>query len=133
MINLHKRNPMIRKLFKDSHYTSQVQVYFAQKYAGNDFNARENNYRWRNLNPLTIKEAYIRELSSEALVWKQYGLKEIGAKEILCDKRYKNWLEICNKITIQGEDYSVFKEGTGNRVLIQERPFNMIRVILQKK
>ena len=133
MINLHKRNLNINRLFKDSHYMSDIQVYFARKYAGLDFNSSENNYRYELLNPITIKGVYVRTISLESLVWKEYGLKEVGSKEILCDKRHKNLLETCSKITIDGDEYEVFKEGLGNRVLIQDRPFGMIRAILMRK
>ena len=61
------------------------------------------------------------------------GLKEQGAVEVICEKRYKNYFEKSNKILIDDEEYQVFKEGTGNRSIITERPKNLIKVVLQRK
>jgi len=119
-------------LLKHSNYTTKVKIYFAIPVAGDDYDSYEQNYTYSNLNPITIK-AYVSQISPEALVWKQYGLKEIGAVEIITEKRYKNYFEKCNKIEIDDEEYEVFKEAVGNRSIISERPYNLIRVILNKK
>jgi len=122
----------INKLLKHSDYCKKVKIYFATKTAGDDYDPYEQNYTYSNLNPITIK-AYVSQISPEALVWKQYGLKEIGAVEIITEKRYKNYFEKCNKVEIDDEEYEVFKEAVGNRSIISERPFNLIRIVLQKK
>ena len=122
---------MVKKLLKDKAFTTKVSIYFSTKVAGDDFDPYEANYVTTNLNPVTIK-AYVRDISPEALVWKQYGLHNTGAKEILCDDKYKNWFEKANKIVIDGETYQVFKEGTGNRTIITKRPYNLIRVVLSR-
>ena len=59
----------------------------------------------------------------------------MGAKEIVCESKYRGWFESlsCNKIVIDGDEYEVFREGTGNRAIIQKRPYNLIRVVLQKR
>src|SRR4030042_2693044 len=79
----------------------------------------EKNYTFADLNPKTIK-AYVTEISPEALVWKSYGLKEMGAKEIICEDRYAEWFKLCNKVEIDGDQYEVFKEGNANRAIIQK-------------
>jgi len=122
--------PFIQQLIKEN--GTKIAIYPAVKTAGEDYDPREKNYEWSNLNPYTIK-GYVQMLSPEALVWKQYGLQEMGAIEILCEAKYKNWFKIANKVVINGEEYSVFKTGVNNRVLIQDRPWNNIRVILQRK
>ena len=127
--NINKKLSYINKLIKQN--STKIYIYFATKMAGDDFDPYEQNYTYTNLNPVTIK-GYVRQITPEALVWKQYGLREMGAKEIICDKRYRNWFEKCNKIEINGEKFQVFKEGTGNRCIIQERPFNLIRVVINK-
>jgi len=110
---------------------TKVYVYFATKSAGDDYDPEEKNYTYTNMNPLVIK-AYLTQISPEKLVWKQYGLQEMGAVELLCEAKYKNWFKICNKIVIDDNEYAVFKVGNGNRVLIQERAGDMIRVILER-
>ena len=122
----------LQKLLENSRYTTKIKIFFSTKAAGEGYDSYEDNYTFTNLNPLTIK-AYVTEISSEALVWKAYGLKEIGAKEIICKSQYTNWFKMANKVEIDGDEYEVFKEGVGNRANIQKRPFNFIRVILQKK
>ena len=62
------------------------------KTAGDDFDPFEKNYTYSTLNPKVIT-GYVRDIQPEALVWKEYGLSQVGAKEVLCDKKYRNWFE----------------------------------------
>ncbi len=132
MINIHKKNQFILDLIESSYYHTKVEIYMSTKSIGADYDPYEKNYTYTNLNPHFIK-AYVREIKAEALVWKQYGLSEMGAKEILCREKYGDWFRICNKIKINGDTYQVMKEAQGNRVLIEQRPFAMIRVIVRKE
>ncbi len=127
-----KRIKSISKLLKKSEFRTKVLIYFSTKAYGNDYDPYEGNATLTNLNPKTIY-AYVSDITPEALVWKQYGLSQIGAKEILCDKKYRNWFEKANKITIEGNQYSVFMEGTGSKAIITERQANLIRVVLTRK
>jgi hypothetical protein len=132
MLNIHKKLKVINDMLKNSNFSTKVEIYFSTKVVGEDFNPYERNYTFNNLNPITIK-AYVREVSPEALVYKQYGLAELGAKEILTEKRYIEYFRQANLIKIDGDEYIVYKEGTGNRLMISERPFNLIRVVVSKK
>ena len=127
-----KKISEIRDLLKDSEFTTKVRIYFSTKSAGDDYDTYENNYTFSNLNPLTIK-AYVREVSPEALVYKQYGLAQTGAVELVCEDRWKNAFENANKIEIDDIEYQVFREGTGQRTLISKRPNKLLRVVLSKK
>jgi len=127
-----KKITEINKLLKHTDYSKKVQIYPSYSTASEDYDPYEQNYTKKNLNPITIK-AYVSQISPSALVWKQYGLKEIGAVEIITEKRYKNLFENCNKIVIDGEEFETFKEAVGNRSIISERPYNLIRVVLQKR
>ena len=122
----------INQLLNDNNLSTKISIYFSTKTAGDDFDSYEKNYTYTNLNPMTIR-AYVRELSAEALVWKQYGLQEIGAKEIICKSKYAEWFRSANKVEIDGDGYEVYKEGTSGNAIIQKRPYNLIRVVLQKK
>jgi len=99
-MNISKRIPTILKLIKEN--STKVEIYMSYKAAGDDFDPYEKNYTYYNTNPLTIK-AYVTEVSPEGLVWKAYGLKEMGAKEIFCDSKYENWFRLCNKVKIRSE------------------------------
>lgn len=103
----------------------------ATKAAGDDFSPYEANYTYTNMSPIIIR-AYVREVSPEALVYKQYGLHRMGAKEIICELKYRDLFTNCNKVVIENDEYQVFREGVGSRALIQERPYNMMRVVLSK-
>ncbi|MCK9626551.1 MAG: hypothetical protein M0R23_08870 [Bacteroidales bacterium] len=127
-----KKITYISRLLKNANLTTKILIYFSSKTAGDDFDPYEQNYTYTNLNPIAIK-GYVSSISPEALVWKSYGLKEIGAKEILCDEKYEKWFRNANKVEIDGDVYEVFRESTGNRVIIQKRPHKLIRVVLAKK
>ena len=122
--------PFIQQIIQEN--GTKILIYPAVKQVGDDFDPYEKNYEYVDMNPYTLK-GYVSMISPEALVWKQYGLQEMGAIEILCEAKYKNWFKVANKVVVNGEEYSVFKTGTNNRVLIQDRPYNNIRVILQRK
>lgn len=131
-VRIKKHNKEIEKLLTDSNLSTKVSVYFKYTAYGDDYDKYEKNTVDAKLNPKTIK-AYVRDVSPEALVYKQYGLHEQGAKEILCDARYKEWFEKCAKIVIEGKEYQIFKEGAGQRAIITNRPFKMIRVVVSRR
>ena len=127
-----KRIPVLSRLLtKRDDLLSKVYFYFSTKYAGEDYDPIEKNWSYANLNPQTAK-MYVREIDAESLVWRQMGMQETGAVEILCEEKYKNWFLTASKIEINSDEYEVYKEATG-RVLIQKRPFKVLRVILRKK
>ena len=130
-INKIRKLPLIAKLLNHSDFRTKVLLYMSTKTAGVDYDSDEQNYTYTNLNPITIN-AYVSEVSAEGLVFKAYGLQNIGAKSILCEAKYKNMFENCNKITIDGDNYTVFREGTGSKTLISNRPKGLIRVIIQR-
>jgi hypothetical protein len=121
----------IKEILEHPELTKNVMFYMASKSAGDDYDNYEDNKVYTNLNPITLR-LYVKDITPEALVWKQYGLHQVGAKEILCDKSYRTLFEKCNRIVIDGIDYQVFREGTGNRTLIIERPMDMIRVVVSR-
>ena len=128
-----KRLPALSSLLtKQSDLLTKVSFYFATKSAGEDYDPYEKNWTYGNQNPQTVK-MYVREIDAESLVWRQMGVQETGAVEILCDDRYKNWFTAANKIVINSDEYEVYKEATGSRAVIQKRPFKVLRVILRKK
>ena len=124
-------NPL-QKILNHKEFATKIKIYFSSKAAGDDFDPYENNYTFTNLNYHTIK-AYVSQMNPSSLVWKEFGLEEQGAIEVLCDKKYLTWFENANKIEISSKEYEVFKEATGGRSIITTRPFNMIRVVLRRR
>ncbi len=108
----------------------KITVYFATKEAGADFDPETKNYTWTDLPPKTIM-GYITQLTPEKLIWKQYGLQETGAIEVLCEAKYKDWFKYCNRIVYAGNDYHVFRLGQGKLATIQDRPGGLIKVTLE--
>lgn len=129
-MNINKKLPYVLQLIKEN--STKIYIYMSTRTYGDDYDPYAKNYTYTNLNPRVIK-AYVTEISPEALVWKSYGLKEMGSKEIICEKKYADWFKNANKITIDGDDYEVFREAVGNRAILQSRPYQMIRVLLEKK
>lgn len=123
---------IIKNLLKHKDFTTKIRIFFSTKETSDDFEPYEENYSFTNLNPITIK-GYVSEISAESLTWRKFGLSELGAKEIICESKYTNYFKICNKIEIDDDTYEVYKSGTGGRVSIQSRPFNLLRVFITKK
>lgn len=130
-INIHKSSPEIKKLLNDKNLSTKIYLYMSTKTAGEDFDSEEKNYTYTNLNPVVVK-GYVKDVKGEALVWKQYGLSETGAKEVICEYKYAQWFRLANKIEIDGDEFQVYKENVGNRLLIEKRPFSLARIILKK-
>ena len=116
---------------RDNQFTTKIQIFMSTKAGGDDYDPYEAKFTFTNLNPITIK-GYVRQISIESLIYKEYGLHQVGAVEVICEAKYKNYFLNSNKIVINDVTYQVFKEGVGNRVLIQERPYNLLRVILNR-
>jgi len=116
---------------KTTEFTTKITIYLSSTSAGDAYDPYENNKASTNLNPVTIK-GYVHEVSPESLVYKQYGLHNMGAVEIVCEKRYKKYFQLANKIVIGDNEFQVFKEAVGSKALIQERSGQLLRVILNK-
>ena len=132
MLRINQHNKDVEQILKDSNLTSKIQLFFSTKTWGEDADPCEGNYTLSKLNPKTIR-GYVTEVSASSLVWKSYGLHNMGAKEILCDSRYKTWFQNCAKIMIDNEEFQTYREATGGRAIISERKFKMIRVLVAKR
>ena len=132
MRSIHKSLREARKILNDSNFKTKVLVYMSYRSFGDSYDKYENNYTDSMLNPKPIK-AYVTDISPEALAWKQYGQKAQGAKEILCESRYKEWFESCAQIKIGTKYYTTFRDAASSRCLITDRQCNIIRVVLQQK
>jgi hypothetical protein len=131
MIDINKSQKDVSELLKNRGFTTPIKIYMSHKTVGDDFDSREKNYTYSNLNPITIR-GYVRTIKSESLAWKSYGFVEVGAKEIIADSKYLNYFMKANKIVIDDGEYQVFKHAVGNRAMVDKRSFNTIRVILRK-
>lgn len=127
-----KKIPSVIDFLNSKEFTKKITIYLATKVAGEDFDTYENNYTNSLMNPVTIR-GYVSTLSPEALVYKQYGLANIGAVEVITTSNHKNYFALASKVLIDGVEYQCFREGTGNKTIIQDRPAGLIRVVLTRK
>lgn len=126
-----KTNDNINKILEDDNYCTKIFIYVATESYDENYDRFENNKVRTNLNPITIK-GYVRDISPEKLYWKQYGKVEGGGKEVICKAKYADLFRNANKIVIDGDEYSCYKEGVGGNAGIVKRPFQTIRVTLVK-
>jgi len=132
MINIKRVNKTIQGILENNNISTDIQLFFTQKYAGSDFDPEEANYSYYNLNPITIR-GYVREISPTSLLWRQMGYAEAGAVEILCEDKYEDYFRKCGKIVINTYEYEVFREATGSRALIQKLSPKLLKVVLRRK
>lgn len=122
----------IHRLLKNPDYTKKIRLYFSVRVVPDNFDPYEKNYDYTLLNPITVR-GLVQMLSPEALVWKSYGLTAIGSVQIITELKYLTWFENCNKVEIDSNTYTVYRESTGSRAIMQERPNNILRVVLERK
>lgn len=118
-------------ILRDQNLNTPIQIFMSTLTAGQDYDGFANNYTATNLNPITIY-GYVRDLAPETAFWKQYGLYQAGMKEIICEGQYEQYFKLANKIIINGDQYEVFKEGTGNKTMVTKRPGQLLRVVISR-
>ena len=118
-------------VLRDYDIATNIQIYMSTSVAGDDYDSFGNNYTLSNLNPITVR-GYVRELSPETAFWKQYGMYQAGMVEIICPDTFEQHFKLASRIVINNIDYQVFKEGTGNKVMVTRRPGQLLRVVLSR-
>ncbi len=131
-VNRNKKLRFTRQLFKDKKFNTKVKLFFSIKSFGDFYDEDEDNAEYIKLNPVTIK-GYVHDITASTLVYKKYGSEFFGSREILADDKYLKSFQDCEKIEIDGKEYQVFKEAAGQNMIIHERAFNMIRVMIQRR
>ena len=131
-LNRNKTIPFVKSLFKNNKFNTKIKLYFSRKTFGDFYDDYEDNATYLKLNPVTIK-GYVHDITATSLIFKRYGLESMGAKEVIADSKYKSWFEDCEKIEIDGDEYQVFKEAAGQNMIIHERAFKIIRIVLQRR
>lgn len=121
----------IQNLLSKNQFNKKIQICFGTKTAGADFDQYEQNYTKVALNPITIK-GMVRFISPQALIWKKYGLMKDGSIQIYTDDKYKTWFEQATKVIVDGDNYTVYNDGTGSQSSILELKGNIISIILQR-
>jgi len=136
MINKFKHIPQFEHLMLKDYTAEKITLYFAMEVAEEGYDDFEQNTTPSNLNPKTIR-GYIHRITPEQLIYKQYGLSNMGALEIIVDDKYYNWFKLANKITIEDNDFRVMREGNADGTpsnprgtVVAKRAFKMVRLVL---
>ena len=136
MINKFRHIREFEHLMLKDYTAEKITLYFAIEVAAEGYDPYEHNTTPSNLNPKTIR-GYIHNITPEQLIYKQYGLSNVGAIEIVVDEKYYNWFKLANKITVAGIDYLVMREGNAagtpsnpKGTVVAKRAFKMVRLVL---
>ena len=135
---IHK-NRSIRE-FKDlltrGYTATKGKLSFAYEGVEDGYDPFEQNTTPVNLNCRTIS-GYVHNLTPEQLIYKSYGLTNMGAVEIIVEDKYYDWFKTANKIEIDDIDYRVMREGNADGTnsnprgtIVAKRAFKMCRIVL---
>ena len=130
--NLHIRE--FETLMGKDYTATKITIYMAVKVAEEGYDPYEGNLTSSNLNPKTIR-GYIHPVTPQQLIYKMYGLSNIGAVEIICDQKYIPWFKTANKIEIENVEYKTLALGNAETKgsLVTKRAFKMAKVVLVRR
>jgi hypothetical protein len=138
MININKYIKDFQSLMTKDYTATKIKLSFPFHTYEEGYDPYEDNATLVNLNPKTIK-GYIHNLTPEQLIYKQYGLSNTGAVEIVVEDKYYNWFKIANKIEIDDVEYRTMRvgnaEGTSSNpkgTIVAKRAFKMVRLVLMR-
>lgn len=81
-------------------------------------------------NPITIR-GLLNDLTSASVNWKMPGTGVVQGKEIVCDKKYRNTIEMAYKLKIDGNEYIGWKDNSGKTQIREEGSY--IRLYIYRK
>lgn len=120
------------KIFRE--YSIKIAVYLkTQNTKGDNFDPFRNlGYEITKQNPVWL-QALIKDVAPNSLIYRQFGLTEAGAKQILIKKEDIPFIRLSEKITIDNINYYIYNDAVGNKLQIFELPFNYSKVIIFRK
>lgn len=127
-------NKIFEELFRKRQGTVKVKVFMkSSKSIGTNYDPfRNTNYTKTKQNPIFI-QALVRDVSPEKLIYKEMGVSETGAKELVIHSRDVNAIKISERIEIDGENYYIYNDRVGNKLQIFKRSFDYYRVIIFRR
>jgi hypothetical protein len=93
---------------------------------------RDVGYQKNQQNYLTVK-AWIRPMVSNELVVKQLGLVSIGSVKIVIKNNDVALFKLASRIVIKGEDFYVYNDAVGKKMLMVELDDSYTEITLFKK
>lgn len=115
-------------------YTEKVFVYLpgATVKSANYDKFRDVGYSKAQQNYLTVK-AFVRPMVSNELVVKQLGLVAIGSVKIIIKNNDVNLFKLASRIVIKGEDFYVYSDAVGKKMLMVELDENYTEITIFRK
>ncbi len=128
-MNRNLINSKLEQVFED--FCDTIFVYFPKtKQRSADYDPfRDEGYTYSYQNPIPVK-AIVRDATPMSLFYRNIGLVEDDAKEIIIKGDDLNKIKIAEKLLIEGNFYSVYNKALGNRVSIFKRPGNFYRIVV---
>lgn len=117
----------IFNILKNEGKLRKIRLYFSNERILDKY---EKNVEKQYLNPIQI-QAFISDIGFSGLKWKYYGHLPYGSKQIIIEKKYLNAILISDKIEIDNEWYSAYKDDSQNFQYITRE--NYIVIIISKK
>ena len=120
------------KLFR--RFGKNVEVYLrASKVKGENYDPiRDEGYTVVNRNPYQIK-AWVRQPSPKGKLLEQIGTVDTEVKELIVFEKNLTTLEIAEKIVVDGKNYHVLNDASGNRMTVLERIYDLARILIWLK
>jgi len=115
-------------------YAEKVFVYLpgATVKSANYDKFRDVGYQKNQQNYLTVK-AWVRPMVSNELVVKQLGLVSIGSVKIVIKNNDVALFKLASRVVIKGEDFYVFNDAVGKKMLMVELDDNYTEITLFSK
>ena len=126
MSNLDKRINLF-KLLKQEEKLTKVWLFPANEVANDP---REHTKDLNYLQGIPI-DAFVKDVSIEALAWKYFGNLPIGSKQLICEKKYLKTIKSSNRIKIGDDYYSVYKDGSKDFSIIVRSDYIIVVAILR--
>lgn len=79
-------------------------------------------------------QAMIRTISANSLIYRELGLTESGAVEVIIRNSDVNFIKLSNRIVINSNEYYVYNDAVGNRLQIfPVENFDYSKIIIFRK
>jgi hypothetical protein len=93
---------------------------------------RDVGYQRSVQNPIVVK-AWVRPMVSNELVVKQIGLVSIGSIKVICKNNDMALFQLANRIIYKNNDFYVYNDAVGKKMLSIELDDNYTEITLFKK
>jgi hypothetical protein len=123
-----KENINIFELFKNQNKLTKIIIYPVILVENDPYEHTMNSTL---LNPVCVK-GLVRDISMGKAIWELAGIRDIGTKELIVERRYKDLFKNSGKITINDDEYLTYKDAAGKSLQFIEKQ-DYLLILLEKK